>query len=85
MSEAHPDMLCRHVAAVVTEYLDGQLEATERAQLEQHLLICQACADLVTQNKLTIAGLQTLAAPQLPSAARDALLAEFRKRKGTAP
>ena len=85
MSETHPDMLCRHVAAIVTEYLDGQLEAAERAHLEQHLLICQACADFVTQTKLTVAGLEALACPQLPAAVRAGLLLEFRKRSGGTP
>lgn len=85
MSEVHPDFLCRRVAAVVTEYLDGQLEAAERARLEQHLLICQACADFVSQNRLTVAGLRALAVQPLPAAARADLLAEFRKRKGKGP
>ena len=85
MSDAHPDYPCRQVAAVVTEYLEGQLEASERAQLEQHLFICQACVDLVTQNKLTVAGLRTLAVEPLPAAARARLLAEFQQRKGKAP
>jgi len=86
VSEAHPDYPCRRVAAVVTEYLDdhGQLSAAERAQLEQHLLICQACADFVAQNRLTVAGLRALAVQPLPAAARANLLAEFRKRKGQA-
>ena len=79
----HPDYPCRRVAAVVTDYLDahGQLAAAERAQLEQHLLICHACAEFVTQNKLTVAGLRALAVQPLPAAARAGLLAEFRKRK----
>jgi hypothetical protein len=74
------------VAAVVTEYLDahGPLAAVERAQLEQHLLICQNCADFVIQNRLTVAGLRALAVQPLPAASRANLLAEFRKRKGQA-
>lgn len=86
MSSSHPDYPCRRVAAVVTEYLDahGQLTAAERAQLEQHLLICQACADFVLQNRLTLAGMRALAVQPLPAAGRANLLAEFRKRKGQA-
>lgn len=85
MSEAHPDFVCSKVAAVVTEYLEGQLEPGQRAQLEQHLLLCEACADLVTQNKLTVAALRALAVPPPSAAAPARLLAEFRKRKGGGP
>jgi anti-sigma factor RsiW len=85
VSEAHPDLMCRKVAEVVTEYLDGQLEAAERAQLEQHLLICQACVDFVAQNRLTVAGLRALSVQPLPAAARADVLAAFRKRKVQAP
>ena len=82
MSETHPDLPCRRAVDMVTEYLEGELAAAERAQLEQHLLICQACADFVAQNKLTIRGLRTLALQPLPVAARANALAAFRRFKG---
>lgn len=83
MSQPHPDLACRRVVDIVTEYLEGELAASERAQLEQHLLICRACVDFVGQHRLTLAGLRTLTTQPLPAAARATALAAFRKLKGS--
>ena len=85
MSEAHPDLACRRLADIVTEYLEGELSAEQRAQLEQHLLICQACVHFVAQHELAIAGLRALAPQPLPEEARATALAAFRKLRGDTP
>lgn len=85
MSDGNPDLACRRVADIVTEYLEGELAPAQRAQLEQHLLICQACAQFVAQHKSTIGGLGALAHKPPTTSARDAALAAFRKLRGGTP
>lgn len=85
MSELHPDLACRRVVDIITDYLEGELPAEQRAQLEQHLLICQPCVHFVAQHKLTIAGLRALAPQPLPAAARATALAAFRKLRDNTP
>lgn len=36
---------CSQVLADLSSYLDGELEASRRAQLEEHVQHCQVCAE----------------------------------------
>jgi anti-sigma factor RsiW len=36
---------CFEVLAVLSDYVDGELEATMRAKVERHLAGCSACAN----------------------------------------
>jgi anti-sigma factor RsiW len=38
----------------VSSYIDGELEATVRIELEEHLQECEGCAIIVRQTKLTV-------------------------------
>lgn len=38
----------------VSSYIDGELEATVRIELEEHLRECEGCAIIVRQTKLTV-------------------------------
>lgn len=87
MSADQPDLLCRHVVEMVTDYLEHALSIEDRNQLEQHLLICGACEAFVEQHATVIRALSTLAAPpEQPYAAtapdpdaRAKALATFRR------
>ena len=81
MSAPHPDLKCRHVVEMVTDYLEHALAHEDRNQLEQHLLICGACETFVDQHTSMIRALSTLAAdPAAPEpAARADALAAFRR------
>ena len=81
MSAREPDLKCRHVVEMVTDYLEHALAIEDRNQLEQHLLICGACETFVDQHARMIRALATLAEePAVPEpAARADALSAFRK------
>jgi predicted anti-sigma-YlaC factor YlaD len=46
---------CDEVVELVSDYLEGALEPADREALEQHVLICSACADYIEQMRTTLA------------------------------
>ena len=51
MKSDDPDLACQRVVELVTDYLEGALPSAAGAQLEQHLLICDACSVYVDQHR----------------------------------
>lgn len=47
-------MNCRGVIAELSSYLDGELDATGIAELEQHLARCKKCRVVVDTTRQTI-------------------------------
>ena len=47
-------MKCKDVIREISEYLDGQLDATVLAELERHLGHCEDCKLIVDTTKKTI-------------------------------
>jgi anti-sigma factor RsiW len=45
---------CTGVIHEISSYLDGELEASVRIELEEHLSGCEGCAVIVRQTKLTV-------------------------------
>jgi anti-sigma factor RsiW len=88
MSADQPDLQCRRVVELVTDYLEHALSIEDRNQLEQHLLICGACEAFVKQHTTMIRALSALAedpaAPQ-PDARAEALAAFRRLREKDPP
>jgi anti-sigma factor RsiW len=81
MSIQEPDLECRRVVELVTDYLEGALPTENTEQLEQHLLICDACMTYVDQHRTLIHTLaQPVAEPQAaPASAHKAALDLFRR------
>jgi hypothetical protein len=79
MSADHPDLQCRRVVELVTDYLEHALSIDDRKQLEQHLLICGACVTFVDQHRALLHALSALAqnAREPPPQARARALASF--------
>ncbi len=87
MSTKEPDLACQAVVERVTDYLEGALSSEDSAQLEQHLVLCAACATYFEQHRGVIAALHRvrLSGPAEPSGnpdARATALAAFRKLRG---
>jgi anti-sigma factor RsiW len=61
MSTQDPDLACRRVVEMVTDYLEGALVTDDAERLEQHLLICSACGSFVEQHRSVISALSRLA------------------------
>src|SRR5215469_11100979 len=54
----------------LSAYLDGELDETERAALEQHLPTCEECRSLLAELRETRSLLQAMPAPTLPRSFR---------------
>ena len=66
---------CAQVLAVLSDYLDGDLPAERRAQVEAHLRGCDGCARFGGEFRATIQALREHLSGDvpLPAAARDRL------------
>ena len=75
-----PEMPCRDLVEVVTLYLDGGLDDTDRRRFEQHLAECEDCDAYVEQIRATIAGTERSGArgAPLPAALREDVRRAFR-------
>lgn len=51
---------CRNVVALVTDYLEEQLEAEIRAAFDEHLALCKGCTNYVEQMRKTLGMLRSL-------------------------
>ena len=73
-----PEMPCRELVELVTDYLEGRLMPRDRARFEAHLAECEYCETYLEQMRQTIRVLGRLPEESLSIEARDALLAAFR-------
>ena len=73
-----PEMPCRELVELVTDYLEDRLSARDRARFEAHLAECEYCETYLDQMRQTIRALGRLPEESLSPEARDALLAAFR-------
>ena len=63
---------CRNVVALVTDYLEEQLEAEVRAAFEEHLTGCIGCTNYVEQMRKTLGMLRSLTEePVFPETAEE--------------
>lgn len=48
------DLSCAELVELVTEYVDGALDPCDRERFEQHLVVCDGCANHLEQMRSTI-------------------------------
>jgi anti-sigma factor RsiW len=73
-----PEMPCRELVELVTDYLEDRLSPADQARFEAHLAECEYCQTYLDQMRQTIRTLGRLPEESLSPEARDALLAAFR-------
>ena len=73
-----PEMPCRELVEVITDYLEDRLSPVDRARFEAHLAECEACSTYLEQFRQTIRALGRLPEESLSPEARNALLDAFR-------
>ena len=73
-----PEMPCRELVELVTDYLEDRLSPVDRARFEAHLAECEACRTYLEQFRQTIRALGRLPEESLSREARNALLDAFR-------
>jgi anti-sigma factor RsiW len=76
-----PQMSCRELVTLVTEYLEGTLGARDRRRFEDHIRGCDGCTTYLEQMRETIRLAGTLSERDISPPAREELLAAFRDWK----
>lgn len=72
------ELTCRELVELVTEYLEGALDAPERERFETHLATCPYCRTYLDQMRHMVTSLSRLSEETLDPVARDELLRAFR-------
>lgn len=80
MSPADADdaMDCQHVVDLVTDYLEGMLDAATTRRIEGHLAECEGCEIYLDQMRETLRVLGSIPPEQVGPEARSRLLTAFR-------
>jgi anti-sigma factor RsiW len=73
-----PEMPCRELVELITDYLEDRLAPIDRARFEAHLAECDACRTYLEQFRQTIRVLGRLPEESLSPEARAILLEAFR-------
>jgi anti-sigma factor RsiW len=76
---------CQQVVELLTEYLEGALDPSTAAQLEEHLATCPGCSTYLEQISLTIRLLGAVTPDDLPESTREGLVAAFRELRPPRP
>ena len=74
-------MDCNELVELVTDYLEGRMAPEDVRRFDAHLAECEGCAAYLDQIRATVAVTGRLSSDELPAAAADVLLAEFREWK----
>jgi anti-sigma factor RsiW len=75
---------CRTALSLVEPYVDGELDASQKAEIEQHLRECQSCAFIQTRLKGIGTGLRTIAPYyDAPAHLRAQVLKSLRQTAGS--
>jgi anti-sigma factor RsiW len=59
--EPRPYITCRQLIEFIGDYLDGELDETERSDFERHLAVCRSCRAYLETYRQTTALVQALA------------------------
>jgi anti-sigma factor RsiW len=76
-----PELTCRDLVRLVTDYLEGALSESDVDRFDAHLTKCDACTTYLAQVRETIRITGVLTEESLAPEARDELLAAFRTWK----
>ncbi|MBI5090276.1 MAG: zf-HC2 domain-containing protein [Actinobacteria bacterium] len=74
---------CRRVTELITDYLEGALDATDRARFEAHLANCDGCTAYLEQMRATIATVGQIDVGSLPDELRDDLVELYRQYRSS--
>jgi anti-sigma factor RsiW len=72
---------CADLVELVTEYFEGALPTPDRRRFERHLVACPPCRAYLSQLRDMITAVGSLREDDVPVAAKEELLAEFRDWK----
>jgi anti-sigma factor RsiW len=75
---------CQDIIHELSTYIDGELDASMRRELEQHLEDCEECKLVVNQTKKTIQIFCDCEPVELPGDVRNRLHDALRRKLGEA-
>ena len=78
IDKAAPEMPCRELVELISDYLEDRLSPVDRTRFEAHLADCEACRTYLEQFRQAIRALGRLPEESLSAEARTALLDAFR-------
>lgn len=81
MNRPVPDITCKELVELVTDYLDDHLPEFDRLRFELHLAYCDWCRTYLAQMREVVSTAGKLTDEDVAPAARDALLSVFRDWK----
>ena len=70
---------CREIVELVTDYLEGDLDADTATALEVHLELCPGCVRYLDQIRETVATLGGVSSDNLSNEVQAGLLEAFRE------
>lgn len=73
-----PDLTCRELVELVTEYLEDRLSEEDRTRFELHLVYCDWCRTYLAQMRQILVSTGRLTEAAISPEARDELLRAFR-------
>ena len=73
------DLACIQAVEVMTDYLEGALDAAEVRRLELHLETCPGCTEYLVQLRAVAGSLRGVTDDSFPAEMRVGLIAEFRR------
>jgi len=74
-----PELTCKDVVELVTDYVEGALSPLDRSRFDEHLSTCPYCQIYLAQMRETIRTLGHLPEEAVAPEALEALLARFRR------
>lgn len=74
-------MTCQEMVALVSDYLDGELDPADRQRFEAHIHMCPGCLNHVEQMRNTRLVVGALTEQNAPPESLDTLLDAFRDWK----
>jgi predicted anti-sigma-YlaC factor YlaD len=81
LSDALDDITCRELVELVSDYLEGALDAPDLSRFEAHLQICEDCRTYIDQVRQVSGVAARVREDSLEPDLRDALLETFRDWK----
>ena len=78
-----PELSCRELVRLITDYLEGTLSVRDRRRFDRHLRGCDGCTTYVEQMRQTIRAIGHIPHEPITSKTRDEVLAIFRAWRGS--
>src|SRR5262245_31792472 len=76
-----PELTCKELTELITDYLEERLSQTDRIRFEQQLSVCPGCVAYVDQMRVTIQAMGSKPPLKIPSSIEESLLEAFRRWK----